>query len=158
MHRHAFRVPVAAGLVFALVATACTDDPDPVSAPRLTVVEDTDEPVERGAAALVDPVTLPALTGSQAAGPSVPVYVGAEVTPRSWVSSSLSPITTTLPGRLRTSVLLLLMLDGLGLNLTADQNTYLCRGDVLGRVCLFHQQLSARIQILMRSSLEIGSC
>ncbi|MBU3702587.1 MAG: hypothetical protein FGM58_11140, partial [Acidimicrobiia bacterium] len=83
MHRSPLFPILSVVVALALLATACSSSP--VS--------------DRGAAAgsAGDPTTLPALPGSDSTGERVPVYVGAVVTPSSWVSSSLTP-TLAVPG------------------------------------------------------------
>ena len=69
--RHALVV----GVVFALLAGACSSEPD----------------VKKASGAAGDPSSLPALPGGAAAGPSAPTYGGAIVTPDSWVATSTTP-------------------------------------------------------------------
>ncbi len=74
-----FILPVL--VVFALVAGACSGSSS----------------ANRGAAAAGNPVDLAALPAGTGNGERVPAWFGAEVTPTSWVSTSLSP-TLVVPG------------------------------------------------------------
>ena len=69
------RTALVVGIVFALVATACSGDSDN----------------RRASGASGDPSNLPALAGGSAGGPSTPSYAGAVVTPDSWVATSATP-------------------------------------------------------------------
>ena len=81
MQRRSFVSILAIGVSLALLAGACSSSG-----------------VKRAASASAgDPTTLAALPSATATGERTPVYVGAVVTPSSWVSSSLTP-TLSVPG------------------------------------------------------------
>ena len=71
-----------AALTVALLASACSSSPS------------TNRSAARSAG---DPTTLPALPAGSGGGQLIPSYVGAEITPSTWVSTSLSP-TLVVPG------------------------------------------------------------
>jgi RHS repeat-associated protein len=97
MFRRGVAFMVAAGCLV-VAGTACSSDVPGSSGSASTTVPDREAAgVETagvtpiGAVAAGDPTSLPALPSSGATGPRGPQYVGAVVTPTSWVSSSLTP-------------------------------------------------------------------
>ena len=82
MRRSSFPSIIAIGLSLVLIAGACSS----------SGVKD-----RAASSAAGDPTTLAALPAGTATGERIPIYVGAVVTPSSWVSSSLTP-TLSIPG------------------------------------------------------------
>jgi len=82
VRRSSFPSIIAIGLSLVLIAGACSS----------SGVKD-----RAASSAAGDPTTLAALPAGTATGERIPIYVGAVVTPSSWVSSSLTP-TLSIPG------------------------------------------------------------
>ena len=83
MHRRFRLAVIAIGLSLALLASACSSSDSKTRS------------AAGGSAG--DPTTLPALPAGTGAGERTPMYLGAVVTPSTWVSSSVSP-TLAVPG------------------------------------------------------------
>jgi RHS repeat-associated protein len=82
LNRRATLVVASIGVTIALLATACGSSPE----------------AQRGAAGSTgDPTSLAALPASTGGGQLIPAYYGTEITPSTWVSTSLSP-TIVVPG------------------------------------------------------------